>query len=214
MVSLPSSYISARPRLPGVAVAAAAALAVEMTTHLVDFGVYDLRVRVINSSLEVSYPHWLVTAATALATLAAVVATRRGAAPRAAWTAASVVLTFLLVDKVLGLHDRIPHWEALYAPALAVLVFALWSLAGSFSGREAALLRVGISLLVFSLAVHVAGPTLVRELGWSPDGWAYQVKVALKEGTELAGWVLVALLLARSALPARAAPQRRPSRIS
>jgi hypothetical protein len=60
-------------------------------------------------------------------------------------------------------------------------------------------------LLLASLAIHVLGPSAVRALGWGPDSWAYQIKVGLKEGTELAGWVLLLPPLARLALDPRSA---------
>ncbi len=58
-------------------------------------------------------------------------------------------------------------------------------------------------MLLASLAIHVLGPSAVRALGWGPDSWAYQVKVGLKEGSELAGWVLLLPPLARLALEPR-----------
>jgi hypothetical protein len=34
---------------------------------------------------------------------------------------------------------------------------------------------------------------VVQALGWGTGSWAYQVKVGLKQGTELAGWLLILL---------------------
>ena len=59
--------------------------------------------------------------------------------------------------------------------------------------------RAGVTLLVLSLAIHVIGPPIERLAGWGEDSWGTQLKIALKEGTELAGWALVvpSLLLLR-----------------
>jgi hypothetical protein len=46
--------------------------------------------------------------------------------------------------------------------------------------------------------VHVLGPHVVQALGWGTDSWAYQVEVGLKEGMELAGWLLLVFALWRA----------------
>jgi hypothetical protein len=92
-----------------------------------------------------------------------------------------------------------------YAPLLGVLMVSLAVLArGSDQQR---LVLGALALLLASLAIHVLGPHVVRALGWGPDSWAYQIKVGLKEGSELAGWVLLLPPLAKLALdPRPAAP--------
>jgi hypothetical protein len=65
----------------------------------------------------------------------------------------------------------------------------------------------GLALLLSSLVIHVLGPDVVHALGWQQGSWAYQIKVALKEGTELAGWVVLVpavVALARVLPPQRA----------
>ena len=58
------------------------------------------------------------------------------------------------------------------------------------------MLLCGIALLAASLALHEIGGWLMDRLGVVPDSWAFQIKLALKHGTEAAGWFLVALGLA------------------
>jgi hypothetical protein len=38
---------------------------------------------------------------------------------------------------------------------------------------------------------------VVEALGWGSGSWVYQVKVGIKEGAELAGWLLVVVALTR-----------------
>jgi hypothetical protein len=108
------------------------------------------------------------------------------------------------------LHEQTGAWPLLYAPTLGGLAAALWAVA---EGTELArIMLAGLTLLVVSLAVHVVGHELVQALGWGPETWGYQVKVALKEGIELAGWALVVPALATLAtLELRPRPSRLPS---
>jgi hypothetical protein len=87
------------------------------------------------------------------------------------------------------LHTHIGFWPVLYAPLLVGLTAAVWRVARGTS--EEAVIAAGLLTLFASLAIHVLGPHVVHALGWGVDSWAYQVKVGLKEGTELGGWVLV-----------------------
>ena len=177
--------------------AAAAALVLATTTHLVDFGVYDLRIAVLNSADEHSYSHWLATLAFAAGALAAGVGARRAASHRIAWWSSCVVFGFLFVDTVFRVHDHVGFWPVLYAPLLVGLAVALAVVASGTD--QAVVVYAGLGLLFVSLGIHVVGPSVVHALGWAPAGWGYQVKVALKEGSELAGWVLLVPALARLA---------------
>ena len=99
------------------------------------------------------------------------------------------MFALLFIDEAVRIHEHVPAWPAVYAPLLVGLSASLVSI-GRATDRATAF-YVGLALLLGSLTIHVAGPEVVRALGWQPDSWAYQVKVALKEGTELAGWVIL-----------------------
>jgi hypothetical protein len=177
---------------------AAGVLALELGLQLLDFGAYGLRVGFLDSADEWSYSHVLATLAFAAGTVAGVIATRRGTRPGAAWIGVGSVFGVLFLDNVTRAHEHVPAWPVLYAPLLGALAVCLAVVARGTDRRPFVL--AGLGLLFASLAIHVGGPTAIRALGWTPDGWAYQVKVALKEGSELAGWLLVvpaALRLAR-----------------
>jgi len=176
----------------GPFVVAALALAAVVITHLVDFGADNLRISLLNADSSSSWSHLVVIAALVGATgISAIAATRRDGR-RGLWLVATVILAFLVVDEISPLHTQVDDmsWgKALYAPILVVLGVCLWRLS---AGRpQRIVVRAGIVTLGVSFAIHVFGPHLLAALGLGASSWAYQVKVALKEGTELAGWLLV-----------------------
>ena len=189
-------------RTLGIALAVAAAVvAIETTTHLLDFGIYDLRIKLLDSAYEWSYSHLVATSAFAAGTVCGFLGARAAQSLRGAWWVTCYLFGFLLVDNVTRLHEHLGPWPVLYAPILVGLFIALAALA---RGSDlAVVVYAGIALLFVSLGIHVFGPGIVRIVGWSPSGWGYQVKVALKEGTELAGWVLLVPALAQLAQRAR-----------
>jgi len=76
-------------------------------------------------------------------------------------------------------------------------------------------LKIGLVLLLGSLLVHAVN-TVGADLGWWPadesrfELWRYQVLIAIKEGTELAGWLVFVpalVLLASGGVTDRGAPQ-------
>jgi hypothetical protein len=180
---------------------AGTALVLVLATQLIDFGAADLRFRLLDSSSEWSWSHLGATVAFALATLAGVAGARWSGSHRRTWLATGVLFGLLLVDNVTRLHTHISVWPALYAPILLGASVCAWRLARGT--REAAVVACGLAALVVSLGIHVLGPHVVHTLGWGTDSWAYQIKVGLKEGLELAGWVLVAPALCRLARDAR-----------
>jgi hypothetical protein len=173
----------------GAAAAAVAAAGTVMATQLLDFEAWHLRIRLLDSSYEWSWSHLVSTGAIGAGAVLCALGARAAAPGRRlrAWRVAAV------------LHEHLPHWPVLYAPVVAGLAAAVVVVA---AGRPAARLVVAaVALLCASFAIHVAGPSIVRALGWSPYGFAFQVKVALKEGSELAGWVMLLTALARLASP-------------
>jgi hypothetical protein len=174
----------------------AAGAAAVAATHLVDFGA-GRSGTIFDASYEWSWSHYAATAAFGAGALAGAAGRAwAGERPRE-WAVAAVLFGAFCADGATRWHDSVPHWPLLYAPLLLALAAALWRL--SAGREEAAVVRAGLGLLAVALAIHVLGPAAVRALGWSADGWAYQVKVALKEGSELAGWLVVVPALARLA---------------
>lgn len=188
--------------------AAFAALAVEVAAHLLDFGLDDLRARLFDASQEWSWSHLAATAAFACGGAVSVFAAlRRRAAQARTWWLLALLLGVLLVDNVTRAHEAVPHWPLIVVPALAGVAVIVAMLARGTSVFRATV--VALALLAASFAIHVLGHALVHGAGWGPATWGYQIKVALKEGTELAGWVLLAPVLVRLALAPPSAPSWR-----
>jgi hypothetical protein len=108
----------------------------------------------------------------------------------------AAALTLLFAVEVSPAHaqvDRLSYGKLIYLPLLAWLVACVWRLLDG--SDQITLLWVGLAVLGSSYAVHLLGPAVVRALGWGTDSLGYQVKVGLKEGTELSGWALLVLAL-------------------
>jgi hypothetical protein len=186
----------------GAAAAAVATAALVLATQLLDFEAWNLRVRLLDSAYEWSWSHLVSTGAMGAGAVICALGARsaRPGRRRLAWRVAAAMFAVLFADSVTRLHEHVPHWPVVYAPIVGALAAAVVVVA---AGRPAARLVVAaVALLCVSLAIHVAGPHVVRALGWSPYGVAFQVKVALKEGSELGGWVMLLTGLARLAYAA------------
>lgn len=184
---------------------AAGAIAAVGVTHLIDFGAYHLRYRILNANSAASWSHLVVAGVFAVGAVVCVTSAWRSPASRAAWLATGVMLVPLFfVGEAAGVHaeiDALSHGRLLYAPILALLVYCVWHI--TRAGAYFAIARAGAMLLVASYAIHVLEPhNIARALGWSEGGWGFQIVVALKEGTELAGVLLALLALCGAALAA------------
>jgi hypothetical protein len=174
--------------IPLFAIAAAAA-ALVLATTLVDFSADDGRIGILDAAAEWSWSHVIAIAAFAGGAFIAVWAAREPTPYRREWRIAAAVFTVLLIDNITRLHTHTGLWPLLYAPLLLGLSAAVWRLARGT--REGALVLAGLAALFVSVGFHVLGPSVVHALGWTDQSFAFQVKVGLKEGLELAGWMLV-----------------------
>jgi len=161
-----------------------------MAAHLVDFGVYGLRIKAMNASLGTSPVAWVGPAAILVALVASIALARR--TPRGPIRALPFTLAIVLVLATHHLGKSIPYWQGLLVPPLGVTLAVLWGSAGDLDRSTRRVLRSGCVLLVFAFALHVFGALILRHLGFGVDSWPYQVKVALKEGSEISGWMLIA----------------------
>jgi hypothetical protein len=115
----------------------------------------------------------------------------------AAEVALPALLTFLAADKTFRLHDHVPHWLVLYLPLLGAAFGCLVVVGRRLSPRCLRLIVAGLALLAGSFLVHLCGEWFLSAVGASPStGWPVQVKAAVKHGSEVAGWLVIALGLA------------------
>ena len=194
-IALPLRHVV--PKRPPLApfAAAAAVLAGETLVHLANHELDGSRF--LDSSYEWSYSHALAALAFTAGAVACAWGARAAARRRAAWCVACGAFAILAVDAIGRLHTALPWWPALFAPLLAALAVA--ALVVARGSELEAVVAGGVVLLAVSIAIHVGGPPLLEAFGRGPASWAYQVKIALKEGTELAGWALVVPALVRLA---------------
>jgi hypothetical protein len=177
-----------------------------ITTHLIDFASDDLRVDWLNASSGTSWSHRATSMILVIATSLSAVEAGRRSHGRYLWLAMAAILAFLSISELSSLHSRIDQasWgKVIYAPLLVALAVCILR-AGS---SDTIVLRVGLATLLASFVIHVFGPHLLKVIGWDARSWGYEVKVGLKQGTELAGWLLIVIGLwklrpGKSATPA------------
>jgi hypothetical protein len=171
-------------------------------TSLVDFGVDHPRIRLLDANVDSSWSHRASVAALAAGASVALLAAARSIPRRAWWGAIAGILIVLCLVEASPAHvqvDRLPSGKLVYAPLLVLLVVCLWRLLGS--SDQAALMWSGLAVLFISYTIHIFGMAVMHALGWGSGNWGYQVRAAVKEGTALAGWLLVVLALWRSGAP-------------
>jgi hypothetical protein len=98
-----------------------------------------------------------------------------------------------LGEDVLGLPDfvAVRLWLVLYAPLLLLAGFLLWKVIQLLWEPAARTVRLGLLLLVASIPVEIAGAG-TRWLDEEGTSVPEDVRIALEEGLELGGWILVA----------------------
>lgn len=175
-------------------------------TNMIDFEADDLRVRVLNANLDSSWSHRATAGILAAGAVIALRTAWRTVRGRMLWGATAAMMILLFVVEISPLHvqvDRLSYGKLIYLPLLVGLVGCVCGL--SAGSPLVALVRAGLAALVVSYGVHLFGAHVVNALGWGAGTWVYQLKVGVKEGTELGGWLLLVLALWRLA---QARPRR------
>ena len=175
--------------LAGVSLALAAAVA-EWTSQLVDYWAFDLRYGALDGNSS-AYAFGWVSALLMLTTIAAFLVLARRGVHRRACSALAAAFAFFLVDNIANIHQRTPNGKLYMLPLFATVFALVWRVSTDSDPGVRRALRLGLGALGVSLAVHVAGPTVLARAGWPGHSWEYQVKIAIKECTELAGWALI-----------------------
>lgn len=180
---------------------AAVALAAVMATQLFDYGSENLSIRLLNGEAPASWSHRVVTAILVAATISGLMGATRSQTRRGAWRVATSILCFLSIAEITSLHahiDSMHGGKALYAPILLTLAVCVWRI--SKGSNQQAVLSVGLATLLVSYGTHVFGSHISSAIGWGVSGWGLQLRIGVKEGAELAGWLLIFAALSRLAL--------------
>lgn len=166
----------------GAAVLAAVAVG---AAHLVDFGVYGLRLQAFDSLTRGSVGGIASLAALAVGTVACVPLALQRRSERRGWAFLGGALCVLLALRI----AQPAHVLVVALPFTIAAFYLLWT---TGEGKANRLLQEGCVVLALSFVLHAVGTRVLSAFGYGPDSWAYQVKVVLKHSGELGGWLLVA----------------------
>lgn len=194
---------------------AVAAVAFQTLGHLVNSFLLDYRVYNLDADVDGNMLAWASSSATFAAGLFAYLGAYVLEGRRRVLTGLAAALVLFSADDIVALHEHLGQavvgvlnvdedygrliWPPLYLPLMlfAVVVLARLALAGPSLGRRP--LKIGLVMLLAAVPAemlwalwHVAG----GEVRTAPDA----LEVALEEGLELGGWILVATGLAAAAL--------------
>jgi hypothetical protein len=184
-------------RLIAIGLAATTAVVLAgVVAQLVGYGPLHGRVEALDSSSDGGLFGIVGDISVTAAALAAWITLARVRPVSSAAVALPPLLTFLAVDKATRLHDHIPGWLAFYLPLLAATFVCVLAVARRLSRRCVQLAMTGLALLAGSFLVHQYGEWLLHHSGTFGIAWARQVKAAVKHGSEVAGWFVVAVGLA------------------
>jgi hypothetical protein len=188
----------------GIALAALAVLA-QIVAQIIDFQVYDLHLRVLDSNHHRSVFGAANLLAHGIAVLATAYLAVRGPRRRGAWALLSALLALLLVLRAFY------GFDLFVAPLVAIVFVLLWAFStgpGVSTGVRLAI-RAGLVLLAVSFVVHVVAPGTEETYGFAGDTWQYQIRGIVKHTGSLGGWILIAagtIALARRMGPASDRP--------
>jgi len=175
---------------------------------------FDLRFAMINADSDLSAFAWMSSVTTfGAALLLCLLAIVR---PTRAWPLVPLAgaVAFMSLDDMVGLHERVSSlqttagpiehfarifWPLVFMPLLAATFVGLFAVAAGLRTGPARALLAGLALLVVAIALEMASPILFA-LGSDHGELAYELEVALEEGAELAGWILVSTGLAAALL--------------
>jgi hypothetical protein len=192
-----------------------AAVIFQTVCHLVGFLAFDSRYGSLDANADLAPFAFASASATlfcgACALLLAATWPRR-AVPLALLAAG---LAYLSVDDMFAIHERISTrldldlfgiddmgralWPVVYLPLIGACFLMLRFVGSTLRPAPRRLLRLGLALLVVAIALEMFTLLLVN-IGIATGNLAYECEVAVEEGAELAGWMLIGVALAATVL--------------
>jgi hypothetical protein len=167
-------------------VATVALVAVQALSQAIDFSVFNLGIRALNSDKRDSlFGLASLLAQTAVAAVS-VWRARRVERHRRAWYGLGALVAGLVIIRGLTTFNA----TALAVPLACVFCLVCW-LTWRDPGPARAVVWTGLVLMAASLLLHKVG--LAADSSAASDyTWAYQITSMVKHGAELAGWMLLA----------------------
>ena len=186
------------------------AVTVQTALYMADIYAFDRRVRTFDIDSEGGFPAWAASIATFSTGFAALLLSFVESSRRLRLLALAGAVTFLSLDESLIIHERLGlavtealnlsdkylrvAWPAVYLPLLAAVAALVFQLARTSTDPARRLLVIGLVVLAGAVGLEIAG--LALDLIPGTRGWLYTAQIALEEGAELAGWILLTTGLA------------------
>jgi hypothetical protein len=190
----------------GIRIAVAAAVA-QGVIHLVNNALFDARWSIVDAGFEKNIPTWASASAAFTAAVAAFLIAETGTGSRRLYLGLAAILAFFSLDDSVGLHELIVHervgevgtvehaagviWPLVYLPLLlgGLVLLIRAAQAAAFPAKR--VIQIGLGLLGSAVALEFVG-VLMLEIGFTDLSFGYAIQVAIEEGFELAGWILIA----------------------
>ena len=183
------------------------AVVVQTVLYLVDVYALDRRVGTFDLDRESGFPAWAATVATFSTGFVALLLSLVETSRRARVLALAAGATFLSLDEAIVLHERVGlaatdaldlsdtylriAWPIVYLPLLAGVAALIFDLARSSTGSARRMLALGLVLLAGAVGLEIAGLALDLIPSLNETAWLYTIQIAVEEGAELAGWILL-----------------------
>ena len=182
------------------------AVSLQTALYLVDVYAFDRRFGTFDVDQESGFPAWAASVAIfSTGFIALLLGFVESSRKLSLWALGGAVI-FLSFDESLIVHERVGlavtdaldlsdtylrvAWPAAYVPLLAAIAALVFQLARTSTDPARRLLLAGLLALAAAVGLEIAG--LALDLVPSLTiGLLYTVQIALEEGAELAGWILL-----------------------
>jgi hypothetical protein len=190
---------------------AVGAVAFQTAAHLGNEFLLDDRIEGLDADIEGNAFTWASSVTTFTVALASFLHAAVFSARRREFFVLAALGVWFSLDDVIQLHERVALrvgedvlglpdylavrlWLVFYLPLLLLAGVLLWVVAEQLWPAAARTLRLGLALLVASIPVELAG-AFTRWLAERGTDVPEDFRVAVEEGVELGGWILVAAAL-------------------
>jgi hypothetical protein len=184
------------------------AVAVQTAAHLGNEFLLDDRVEGLDADIEGNVFTWASSVTTFTVGVAAFLHAVAFSARKREFGAVAALAVWFSLDDAIQVHERIALelgedvlgladfiavrlWLVFYAPLLLLAGFLLWNVFRLLWEPAGRTVRLGLFLLVGSIPVEVAGAG-TRWLDEEGTSVPEDLRIALEEGLELGGWILIA----------------------
>jgi hypothetical protein len=184
------------------------AVAVQTLAHLSNEFLFDDRVEGLDADIEGNVFTWASSVTTFTVGLAAFLHALAFSTRTREFGALAALGVWFSLDDAIQVHERVALelgedvlgfadfvavrlWLVLYLPLLLLAGFLLWNLVEVLWEPAGRTVRLGLFLLAGSIPVEIAGAG-TRWLDEEGTSVPEDLRIALEEGLELGGWILVA----------------------